>query len=272
MLNASQSSDKAGVTTGIEPVQAAPKPKGWFSSALKYAKVGLVLLGTSTGAYYAGRRAGWVASDELEKASDTVSGVLIETSQKPILFDEKKSTLLDGIFSENAMAGSESNVIDIEEQDLPEFVTPAVSRQSEKFKNRFKQGSDFNKRNARMMAIGDEFPVNTYTEFNQVNPSIAVLSTGDFVVAWDGIYLGYPAIVAQLYDMNGTKSGSEFLINEDGSGLGKSLSGVIAHSDNKFVVVWNSYGFSSPAQGYGRCFDSFGEPIGASFLIGGEGS
>jgi len=88
---------------------------------------------------------------------------------------------------------------------------------------------------------GLEFRINNYTLFGQSFPSIAVLNDGKFISTWqsseqDGSGYG---VYAQIFFSNGTKSGSEFQVNnytDNYQGIPK----VEIFSDDSFVIVWTS--------------------------------
>lgn len=69
--------------------------------------------------------------------------------------------------------------------------------------------------NGTPQPVGTEFRVNTYTQGPQLNPSVAALAGGGFVVTWeswdqDGSYVG---IYGQRYDAAGNRVGGEFRAN-----------------------------------------------------------
>ncbi|OUV25946.1 MAG: hypothetical protein CBC48_15875, partial [bacterium TMED88] len=120
--------------------------------------------------------------------------------------------------------------------------------------------------------IGGEFLINTETSESQDNPSVAGLSNGKFVVAWessnqdtsdsDGIY-------AQLFFTNASKDGSEFRVNtETTSDQNRPI--VAALKDGNFVVVWRSYNQAATNSNndiYGQLFSADSSKNGAEFLI-----
>ncbi len=96
--------------------------------------------------------------------------------------------------------------------------------------------------NASGATCGSEFLVNTATMGNQQNPSVAMDSNGDFVVAWetygqDGSGYG---IYAQQYNANGAAYGSQFQVNSYTTGVQQNPS-VAMNSAGDFVVAWKSY-------------------------------
>ena len=90
---------------------------------------------------------------------------------------------------------------------------------------------------------GNEFRVNTYTTTSQSSPSVAMNSTGDFVVVWDsnGQDSDGWGIYAQRYDSNGDPLGVEFRVNsyqiDD-----QRYPAVVMNSNGDFVIAWMSLG------------------------------
>jgi hypothetical protein len=111
-------------------------------------------------------------------------------------------------------------------------------------------------------ALGAEFQVNTYTRSNQDSPSIAGLSSGDFVIAWEslGQYSG-ASFYTQRYTANGTAVGTEFRVNTHSLSISghPSIAGL---SNGDFVVTWASDGQDGDSYGvYARlCDDSCQAP------------
>ena len=69
--------------------------------------------------------------------------------------------------------------------------------------------------NAAGVAQGSEFQVNTYTNKEQLGPSVAMDRTGNFVVTWsskdqDGDNWG---VFAKRYQRSGAAQGGEFRVN-----------------------------------------------------------
>ena len=80
--------------------------------------------------------------------------------------------------------------------------------------------------------------VNTTTGQNQYNPTIASLSDGGFVIAWENADVN--SIYAQMYIANNfTMNGAEFKVNTSGTG---SLPTIASLSDGGFVIAWDSNG------------------------------
>jgi hypothetical protein len=90
---------------------------------------------------------------------------------------------------------------------------------------------------------GGEFEVNTYTKLNQKAPSVAMNSTGDFVVTWqsegqDNDKSQY-GIYAQLYNASGVAQGSEFPVNTFTIGFQQSPF-IAIDSSGDFAISWMS--------------------------------
>ncbi len=120
---------------------------------------------------------------------------------------------------------------------------------------------------------GSEFLVNTTIASDQQVPSIAALSNGGFVVTWqDGSGTDDASgtgVRAQVFQADGTKSGSEFLVNT-GTGADQRLPSVAALSGGGFVVAWQDDGQNSADSSgsaiIGRVFQADGTPSSSEFL------
>jgi hypothetical protein len=94
------------------------------------------------------------------------------------------------------------------------------------------------------VAQGSEFRVNTFTTNQQLLPSVAMDSDGDFVIVWesrggqDGSNSG---IYAQRYNNVGVAQGGEFRVNTYTTNE-QSLPSVAMDSDGDFVVIWRRHG------------------------------
>jgi hypothetical protein len=112
--------------------------------------------------------------------------------------------------------------------------------------------------NAAGVAQG-EFKVNTYTTNIQKNPSIAMDSAGDFVIAWqsnnqDG---GGYGIYAQRYNASGTAQGNEFLVNTTVASDQKNPSVEMDNSGN-FVIAWDGNGPSDSSGVFAQRYNADG--------------
>jgi Ca2+-binding RTX toxin-like protein len=87
--------------------------------------------------------------------------------------------------------------------------------------------------------VGAERLVNTTTTGDQTDPTVTALSDGRFLIAWtDGSIGADQDIRAQLFNANGTKSGTEFRVNM-ASATGNQISPTLAElSDGRVMVSW----------------------------------
>ncbi len=120
---------------------------------------------------------------------------------------------------------------------------------------------------------GTEFRVNTYTTNFQANSSVAMDSTGNFVIVWQSkIQEGqsnYYGIYGQRYNSTGVAQGTEFRINSYTSNTQKEPS-IAMDSDGDFVVTWQSKtqeGQSSYYGIFGQRYNSSGVAQGTEFIV-----
>lgn len=119
------------------------------------------------------------------------------------------------------------------------------------------------------MPVGAEFRVNGTTVGAQIQPAIASLSDGGFVIAWsdqnaDGSSWG---VFAQRFDALGVAQGSQFPINQ--TTLYDQGTPSIAAAGGGFVVTWASqYQDDGGSYGvYARRYANDGSPSGGEFLV-----
>lgn len=119
---------------------------------------------------------------------------------------------------------------------------------------------------------GSEFPVNSITAGDQSQPTVAIDSSGAFVVAWsssDGSGLG---VYARRFDASGVAQGADFRINTYTTNDQQSPS-VAMDANGNFVVGWQStnQGRVSPygdvADIEAQRYDSTGTKVGSEFRV-----
>ena len=123
--------------------------------------------------------------------------------------------------------------------------------------------------NASGTSRDSEFQVNTYIKDSQIASSVAMDSSGNFVIAWnsegqdgdsDGIY-------ARRYDASGTPQGSEFQVNSYTSGSQRNPT-VTVDSSGNFVIVWCSYEWTGADLGiHAQHYDVLGTRQGSNFKV-----
>ncbi|MDB5875682.1 MAG: uncharacterized protein JWQ07_5124, partial [Ramlibacter sp.] len=121
---------------------------------------------------------------------------------------------------------------------------------------------------ATPMAIAGEFRVNSFTSNAQINPSVAALPDGGFVVTWEsqnqGSDGGY-GIYGQRYDASGNAVGAEFHVNTYTTSE-QEVPAVVGLSGGGFVVMWASYQQDGSDWGvYGQVYGANGSPVGSEF-------
>jgi uncharacterized repeat protein (TIGR01451 family) len=120
---------------------------------------------------------------------------------------------------------------------------------------------------------GTEFQVNSHTDGEQSNPSIAMDADGDFVIAWESYGQesesndGY-GIYAQRYTADGSPAGIEFLVNTFIPDHQRSPS-IAMDADDDFVIAWQSYSQdASNTDGvYAQRYSADGTKAGAEFPV-----
>jgi starvation-inducible outer membrane lipoprotein len=117
--------------------------------------------------------------------------------------------------------------------------------------------------------VNREFKVNTYTLPSDYgcNPSIEVLSNGNFVVVWEGFGSGTD-LFGQVFTPDNSKVNSEFQVNTNTTDI-QDYPGIGALSNGNFVVVWQSYNLQvSPDYGvYGQVFSPDNSKLNGEFKV-----
>ena len=113
--------------------------------------------------------------------------------------------------------------------------------------------------------VGGEMLVNSYTNNEQREPSVAALANGGFVVSWmsvsqDGSGWG---VYGQVYDALGVKLGSEFLVNTKTSGE-QFFTNVTGLAGGGFVVTWRN---DPTDNAQAQVFDASGKRVGEEFTL-----
>jgi Ca2+-binding RTX toxin-like protein len=129
--------------------------------------------------------------------------------------------------------------------------------------------------NAEGIPSGAEFLVNTTTSSSQFQPTITALADGRFVVAWSDLSLtggdtSDYAIRAQVFNADGSPSGTEFLVNT-ATASSQYQQTITALADGRFVVAWTDYSLTgidiSSGAVRAQVFNADGSPSGAEFLV-----
>jgi|GEM_PF-1582562 len=122
---------------------------------------------------------------------------------------------------------------------------------------------------------GGEFLVNTETKSSQVNPDIAALANGGFVITWhssDGQDdTSDTGIKAQIFDAGGDAVGEEFLVNTQTQGS-QLFPHITTLAGGGFVISWSSAGGEDDdgRDIRAQIYDAGGKPVGEEILINAE--
>jgi hypothetical protein len=114
-----------------------------------------------------------------------------------------------------------------------------------------------------------EFLVNSFTANTQNFSSVAIDNDGDFVVTWESYSqdVTYIGVYAQMYNIDGSKKGSEFLVSTHTSDTQERPS-VAMDSNGDFVVTWVSYGQGADyGEMFAQRYNSSGLRIGTEFRV-----
>ncbi|MEH2075124.1 MAG: cadherin-like domain-containing protein [Nostoc sp.] len=123
--------------------------------------------------------------------------------------------------------------------------------------------------NSSGVAQGNEFRVNTYTDDNQINPTVAMDAAGDFVISWQSYYQdnSYYGIYAQRYNSSGAVQGNEFKVNTY-TAKDQRNSTVAMDANGNFVISWQSLGEDGSSYGiYAQRYSSAGVAQGNEFKV-----
>ena len=94
--------------------------------------------------------------------------------------------------------------------------------------------------NAAGVKIGAEFQVNTVRGSNLLDPAIASLGTGGFVVLWDP-YTSPDNVKGQVFAPSGVKQKGEFQVNSSKIGGGPYPTPAVAGLGKKgYAVAWHT--------------------------------
>jgi hypothetical protein len=114
--------------------------------------------------------------------------------------------------------------------------------------------------------LGAPFVVNTTTERDQWEPSVAVDADGDFVLAWTSnvnLTDSHADIYARLFDKSGNPKGPEFLVNQTtAQSQGAPQAGI--DDAGNFVIAWRDQA-DADLEGLPvkfRRYDASGAPLG----------
>lgn len=103
--------------------------------------------------------------------------------------------------------------------------------------------------------VGNAFLVNQDTNGDQVNPKIAAMANGNFIVTWKSWEQSRWMVYGQVFGFSGTKIGSPFSIGSQSLGS-QDFPLITALPNNTFIVTWENYDDQSSNQIYAQRFFS----------------
>jgi Ca2+-binding RTX toxin-like protein len=150
--------------------------------------------------------------------------------------------------------GFQCNIFCYEPQNVLETTTPAAGYRGGKMPYETTGAAFVGVRRGGPQAI-----VNQHTDYSQEYPSVAILDSGDYIVAWRDQLGGNYNIYARRY-RDGVALGDEFQV-----GSGSWGTGVTPLANGGYVVVW-AHGLNGWAVS-GQIYDASDKPVGAAFRV-----
>ena len=123
--------------------------------------------------------------------------------------------------------------------------------------------------------VGTHILLNTTTSQNQAYPKLAALDAGKFVAVWEdasasGGDTSGLAVRAQMFNADGTKSGTEILVNTSTTGS-QSQPEIASLLGGRFVIVWTDAsqlgGDNSVSSIKAQAFNADGTTYGGEILV-----
>lgn len=112
-----------------------------------------------------------------------------------------------------------------------------------------------------------EFRINATTLGEQIDPSVAWLSSTEFVVTWSGNGQGDPNnVFARKFNSSGSATSGEILVNNFTSGV-QQHAVVSSLANGGFQVAWSGQGSDDVIGIYSRIFNSAGNPVAGQFRV-----
>ena len=117
--------------------------------------------------------------------------------------------------------------------------------------------------------IGDEFQINQTTSGNQTEPSIAVNTSGEIIVAWQGFSSEQNRfdIYAQMIDSNGLPIGDEISVNNTVISNDQICPEIAVNNSGSFIIVWESETDPNSTSICARRYNSNGAALDDEFQV-----
>jgi hypothetical protein len=93
--------------------------------------------------------------------------------------------------------------------------------------------------NDKAVRQGNEFQINTYTDYSQCNPSVAIDALGNFIVVWQsfGQSGAKNSVFGQRYNHQGAADGKAFRVNAEQQGHQLDAQ-VVTSRNGDYIVAW----------------------------------
>lgn len=123
--------------------------------------------------------------------------------------------------------------------------------------------------------LASEFLVNSTTQGNQTDATVAMSDSGNFVVTWASDQAIGRGLYAQLFQQTGQRIGSEFRVGAVGLGTQQANPDVAADALGNFVVAYENQGLNPNSLGqdasgtgvFAQRFDRTGAVVGPEFRV-----
>ncbi len=119
--------------------------------------------------------------------------------------------------------------------------------------------------------ITGEFRANdSVADVDNWGPAVAISASGKVVVVWIGVQEGQRAVVARMFDLQGTPLTDEFLVNTSSEAVAQSTPSIGMNAAGAFVIVWTNHcgmGLRARCFAAGRVYHEDGSPVGDEFPV-----
>lgn len=117
------------------------------------------------------------------------------------------------------------------------------------------------------IAVAGNFRINDDVGYSwQQNPTIAMDSSGNFIVAWEDDRNNKEDIYAQRYDKNGNKLGMNFRVTDDEASGYKNGPKIALCANGNFVITWQDFR-NGNYDIYAQHYHSNGSKLGVDFRV-----
>ena len=215
-------------------------------------------------------------SDRTNGTEDLVLGQVYNTQGVAVGTTFQLSTGLTNNEWFAAVGGVDDNVFQLHHLDIKALADGTFLVAWNNHNNDYNGNTFVQRFDGQGNKLGSEFQANSYTYLHQIEPAIAVLNNGNYVVTWgsypNNVYWGWD-VAGQLFKANGEKIGSEFQVHT-GSYPNSYYPKIAALTSGGFVVVYTTGepSGSNTADGSligveAQIFDQNGSKVGSTFQV-----